>query len=395
MHYRTLKILTSLFMAIVIVVVLVAARSTLWPSEETDVTTTPEQTTQGLATEPPDPTESAAPTTVADPVPLPVAIGQATTEPGQSLRRWPEDLSIPLLREPDLSLYAGRKKTEKPLEGITVILDPGHGGQDGGAQYPVKVLYPDVAEKDIVLSLSLKVRDQLEQLGADVVMLRETDVWQSVYYRIALVNRWIYQDFMEQLPYHGYESSSVDHLLPQLETMLEINSDYASSGGRGPMNGVGTHEDVKVLLDMQAQYTDVLFLSIHCNALDDDRVGGLQVYYLTNDHVHQTENNWVSGADPMANPPSYTRYDDEARLRLAELVRDQIIDRLPELKFPGENDLLPGNYVVLREIALTGLLIETGFITNEQDRAILTSVDGQTKISEGIAEAVFAYYCRP
>lgn len=84
MHYRTLKILTSLFMAIVIVVVLVAARSTLWPSEETDVTTTPEQTTQGLATEPPDPTESAAPTTVADPVPLPVAIGQATTEPGQS-----------------------------------------------------------------------------------------------------------------------------------------------------------------------------------------------------------------------------------------------------------------------------------------------------------------------
>lgn len=97
----------------------------------------------------------------------------------------------------------------------------------------------------------------------------------------------------------------------------------------------------------------------------------------------------------MANPPSYTRYDDEARLRLAELVRDQIIDRLPELKFPGENDLLPGNYVVLREIALTGLLIETGFITNEQDRAILTSDDGQTKISEGIAEAVFAYYCRP
>lgn len=394
MHYRTLKILTSLFMAIVIVVVLVAARGTLWPSDETFESTSQPAASSDL-TEPPTVTETAAPTTVADPVPLPVTIGQAAAQPDESLRKWPQDLSIPLLREPDLSVYIGRKKADRPLEGITVILDPGHGGQDGGAQYPINVLYPDFVEREIVLDISLKVRDQLEQLGADVVMLRETDIWQSIYYRVALVNRWIYQDFTDLLPAHGYEPSSVEHLLPQLETMLDINSDYASSGGRGPMQGVGTHEDVKVLLDMQTQYSDVLFLSIHCNALDDESVGGLQVYYLTNDHVHQTENTWVGGADPMANPPSYTRYDDEARLRLAALVRDKIIDRLPELKFPGENDLLPGNFVVLREIALTGLLIETGFITNAHDRTILTSESGQANISEGIADAVYSYYCRP
>ena len=394
MHYRTLKILTSLFMAIVIVVILVAARSTLWPSSgETEPTAEP--TSPVLTSERPTPTESAVPTTVADPDPLPVVFSPATVEPGQSLRSWPQDLSIPLLREPDMSVYAGRKRDEQPLDGITVIIDPGHGGQDGGAQYPINVLYPDFVEKDIVLAISLSLRDQLESLGAEVVMLRETDVWMSIYSRVALAGRWAIQDYTELLPLNGYESSPIDHLLPQLDQMLEINSDYASSGGRGPMLGIGVNEDMKILMDIQSQYPDVLYLSIHCNALDDERVGGLQVYHLTSDSAYTAENTMVNGADPSVNMPAYTRYPDEERLQLGELVRDNIIDRLPDLKFPGDNDLLPGNYAVLREMAFNGLLIETGFITNADDRAILTSASGQLEISQGIADAIYEFYCLP
>ena len=61
----------------------------------------------------------------------------------------------------------------RPLTGVTVLLDPGHGGTDvgalgigGGA---------GIAEKTINLTLALAVRDRLEQLGATVQMTRSTD----------------------------------------------------------------------------------------------------------------------------------------------------------------------------------------------------------------------------
>lgn len=51
-----------------------------------------------------------------------------------------------------------------------ILIDPGHGGFDGGA-----VSINGIVEKHINLSLSLKVRDKLKELGYQVVMTREED----------------------------------------------------------------------------------------------------------------------------------------------------------------------------------------------------------------------------
>ncbi|SDN78927.1 N-acetylmuramoyl-L-alanine amidase [Bacillus sp. OK048] len=56
-----------------------------------------------------------------------------------------------------------------PLSGKIILLDPGHGGPDGGAGNS-KTL-----EKDIALDITLKVRDYLQEQGALVIMTRETD----------------------------------------------------------------------------------------------------------------------------------------------------------------------------------------------------------------------------
>ena len=61
----------------------------------------------------------------------------------------------------------------KPLEGITVMVDPGHGNKDCGA-YGAAGLYGP-AEAELNLAVSLAVRDRLEQMGATVIMTRETD----------------------------------------------------------------------------------------------------------------------------------------------------------------------------------------------------------------------------
>ncbi len=61
---------------------------------------------------------------------------------------------------------------DKPLTGITIMLDPGHGGDDSGATGPLGTLYP---EKKVNLNTALKLRSELESLGAKVLMTRTTD----------------------------------------------------------------------------------------------------------------------------------------------------------------------------------------------------------------------------
>lgn len=61
---------------------------------------------------------------------------------------------------------------EMPLTGITIMLDPGHGGSDPGATGPLGLKYP---EKMINLNTAIKLKAELEKLGAAVLMTRETD----------------------------------------------------------------------------------------------------------------------------------------------------------------------------------------------------------------------------
>ena len=63
------------------------------------------------------------------------------------------------------------KTDNKSSEARTVILDAGHGGEDGGA-----VSDDGVIEKDINLSIALKLRDILEVSGYNVIMTREKDI---------------------------------------------------------------------------------------------------------------------------------------------------------------------------------------------------------------------------
>ncbi|MBU8908577.1 N-acetylmuramoyl-L-alanine amidase CwlD [Desertibacillus haloalkaliphilus] len=57
-----------------------------------------------------------------------------------------------------------------PLSGKVIILDPGHGGVDGGA-----VSKSGLLEKDVTLDISLQLRDYLQEAGALVLMTREED----------------------------------------------------------------------------------------------------------------------------------------------------------------------------------------------------------------------------
>lgn len=70
-----------------------------------------------------------------------------------------------------------------PLSGITVMLDPGHGGSDIGATGPLGSLLP---EKTVNLSNALALKTALEQRGAAVLMTRSTDTDMTLDQRLTL-----------------------------------------------------------------------------------------------------------------------------------------------------------------------------------------------------------------
>lgn len=87
-------------------------------------------------------------------------------------------LTLALRYKPKLS-SAG-----SPLKGVTVVVDPGHGGDDPGALGVAGTIGP--AEKDVNLHNALTIRDYLKAQGASVVMTRETDVKLSLDERILM-----------------------------------------------------------------------------------------------------------------------------------------------------------------------------------------------------------------
>lgn len=114
--------------------------------------------------------------------------------------------------------------------GYTVIIDAGHGGEDGGAVG--KMDGREIYEKDLNLTISLLLRDLLEADGVGVVMTREQDV-----------------------------------------LLYDRNTDYK---GRKKVL------DLAARLNIGQRIENALFVSIHMNAFTQSQYKGLQVYYSPN-----------------------------------------------------------------------------------------------------------------
>lgn len=114
----------------------------------------------------------------------------------------------------------------------TIILDAGHGGEDGGA-----VGVDGIIEKDINLSITQNLRDLLVMNGYTVVMTRDSDTA-------------IYDPGMETLR---------EKKVSDLENRLELMKEYPGS----------------------------IFISIHQNQFGSPIYSGTQVFYSPNSQTSQ------------------------------------------------------------------------------------------------------------
>jgi N-acetylmuramoyl-L-alanine amidase len=220
-----------------------------------------------------------------------------------------------------------------------VVLDAGHGGKDPGR--PTNFGYK---EKDIALKIVLKIGENLKKhKNIKVIYTRKTDVFIELRQRAKIANK--------------------------------ADAD--------------------------------LFVSVHCNA-HNSQAHGTETYVLglgkndSNFRVAKEENEVIfyeddyetkyEGFDP--NSPEtligltlmQEDYLDQSIL-LAQKIQDNFTNRLKR-KNRGVKQAV---FWVLHNTYMPSVLIETGFITNKTEGDYLNSVEGSSKISKSISDAILDY----
>ena len=215
-------------------------------------------------------------------------------------RWWIIALSCILLCGAVIQIQALVKSESLPLDGVVIVVDPGHGGKDEGAQKE------NVKEAKINLAISLKLKGELEKQGATVVLTRD-----GAY-------------------------------------------DLASEGARNRKK-----EDMKKRVDIINEERVDLFLSIHLNAYPNVAIHGGQVFYQKN---------------------------NEAAKAFADIIQK----RMNDLNQTDKKSKT-GDYYILNETKHSGILVECGFLSNDNDRNQLNTDAYQQKIAKLLSDGVCEY----
>lgn len=277
------------------------------------------------------------------------------------------------------------------LTGYTVILDPGHSGEDTGCGWPLNS--SEIEEKDITLKIVNAMEEDLISRGAKVYVTRKTDDTVGIYYRMAEVHM-ICMDIAKERGTLPFSAEKEQDLRQKCEKIKEINEwrDF-STEGMGFMAGFGANEDLKALMDMEAQMTDVVFLSIHINSTGDESEyeikHGAAVHYADDEYISSPSHD--EGGEPRHDP--YYGRNNELNSKFAQMLYDTYVQDFPEMvSYSAQQSHLPSAFAVIREQGLVGTLFEVGFITNPHDRDFFYDDEKLKATAISLDDAIEAYF---
>lgn len=224
-------------------------------------------------------------------------------------------------------------KSTKSLKPKTIVIDPGHGGNDPGA-----IGFKKYKEKEIVFVISKEVEKILKSRGHSVFMTRNRDVFVKLSERTKFANK-----------------KSAD-----------------------------------------------IFVSVHANAIAKPNVKGIETYFLSPSRSTRAKN--VAAAENSADLSDMNMYGKDSYLnllnhhnilasnKLAIDIQRGILASL-RTKYKGVEDMgvKEGPFWVLVGAAMPSVLIEVGFVTNQEEAKRLSSSDYQKLLAQGIADGLERY----
>ncbi len=233
-----------------------------------------------------------------------------------------EKLLAPLLR-------LGR---DRPLPVHTIVIDPGHGLPDDGAENKRLGL----KERVLTLDTAFRLKKILEALGYNVVLTRSTD--------------------------HGISQDKKLDLRQRDEIAVEVKAD--------------------------------LFISIHFNSAGQyvagENIGavhGTETYRFTPRYQPPVSRTVHKAEDDEANPGDK---NDQWNTLLGYCIQNALLGKLGSF----DRGLRHDDYAVLRLAPCPAVLIESGYVTDDAEARKLATPAYRQQIAEGIADGD-ARLCKP
>jgi N-acetylmuramoyl-L-alanine amidase len=221
---------------------------------------------------------------------------------------------------------------------VVIAIDPGHGGEDPGAKGRSGLL-----EKDVALKVSRKLARLInDQPGMRAVLTREGDYF------------------------------------------------------------LGLRERVNIARKHQAD----LFVSVHCNAFTRRDLRGSAVYVLSNGGASSEHARWLAQKENAADLVGGVHLhgkDNELAAVLIDLsqgatmeasfdVGNRILGSLSRVNRLQKREIQQAGFAVLKAPDIPSVLVETAFITNDEEEKLLASSAFQDKLARQIFEGVKGYF---
>lgn len=215
-------------------------------------------------------------------------------------------------------------------QGLRVLIDPGHGGDDHGTVDPT-----GLPEKVVTLQVSLLLRQVLQEAGYEVRLTREDDSYPTLSERVMMANSW------------------------DADLMLSL---HANSAPRRAARGIETYYLSRVASDPRA-----LELARFENAYEavdleaQDLLGGL-LSDVARDAQEQTAG------------------------RLAPIFHERLVGHVG-----GQNrGVRKAPFFVLAGTTMPAFLVEIGFMSNDEEAELLRDESYQMRLAVALSAAVEA-----
>jgi N-acetylmuramoyl-L-alanine amidase len=222
----------------------------------------------------------------------------------------------------------------------TIVIDAGHGGKDPGTGNG------STKEKNVALKVALKLGKKIEEGIPDVkvIFTRKTDIFIPLHERAAIANR-----------------NKAD-----LFICVHVNANPYSSKIKGSETYVMGLHKTEENLELAKRENEVILL-------EDNYKKNYRGFDLNSPMAHIIMANYQSA------------YMKES-LKLATKVEQNI-------KKTGHNSrgVKQAGFQVLWQTSMPSIYIETGYLTNSEDEATLTSEKGQDKLAEAVFKALKSY----
>jgi N-acetylmuramoyl-L-alanine amidase len=223
---------------------------------------------------------------------------------------------------------------------VTVVLDPGHGGEDPGA-----IGHRGSREKDVVLSIARKLKTRIEQVpNMRVVMTRNGDYFVPLHVRVEKARQ------------------------AQADLFISVHADaFIEPRANG--------SSVFALSEKGASSTAARWLARKEN--DADLIGGVNI----KNHNRQL-------ANVLLDLSTTAQIKDS--LKLGSAVLDEIggINRLHKAHVEQ------AGFAVLKAPDIPSILVETAFISNPEEETKLNNSAHQDSIADALLKGVKKYFAK-